>query len=121
MVTDADIDKDRDVPPEKRVLEPGELPMLPKTDPQAMRGRDAAKRIRDTVLERRERGHQVVAVNVSGRTGDALIAYFRTFARYFGGYPTQVEGVPLSVVAGLSNDVEIMIQVPGAPTTVETY
>lgn len=94
---------------------PGELEMTRATDRDAMRGRDAAKRIRDTVLNWKERGRTVLAVRVDTDTANALIAYFRSFARVLvseHGYPTQVEGAPLEVVMGQGENVTFVVATP---------
>jgi hypothetical protein len=91
-------------------LLPGELTMLKSTDREVQRGRDVAKRIRDTVLNWEARGRAVVEVRVSEHTANLLVTYFRSWARVIGNtYPTRVEGVPLLVVPGQTEDVEFVL------------
>lgn len=80
-----------------QILLPGELAMRSRTDLDVQRGRDAAKRIADTVRNYAERGIPVAEVRVSQRVADAMIAYFASWCRFDGVLPPRVHGVPFYV------------------------
>lgn len=94
-------------------LLPGELTQLAPSDLAVRRGRDAAARIKDTVENYKARGRNVLRVNISEHVAQYLVAFFRSWSRYTGGYPTQVHGVDLRVVPGQIEDVEIVFAEPG--------
>lgn len=58
------------------------------------KGRDAAKRIADTVLDCAARGRPVRLVQVSQEVADYMRAYFCSFTQFDGVLPPAVHGVP---------------------------
>lgn len=60
------------------------------------RGRDAAKRIADTVMDLRARDREVVEVRVSQQVADYMRAYFCSFAQFDGVLPPTVHGIPFA-------------------------
>lgn len=73
--------------------------ILPRTfagEHAVERGRDAAKRIADTVQDLQARGREVVEVRVSQQVGDYMRAFFCSFAQFDGVLPPRVHGVPFA-------------------------
>lgn len=61
------------------------------------RGRDAAKRIADTVAECKARGRELVEVRVSRQVADCMVAFFCSWSQFDGVLPPRVHGVPFGV------------------------
>lgn len=74
--------------------------ILPRTfagEQAVERGRDAAKRIADTVMECKARGRDVAEVRVSQQVADCMVAFFCSWSQFDGVLPPMVHGVPFGV------------------------
>ena len=74
--------------------------ILPRTfagEHAVERGRDAAKRIADTVAECRAQGREIAEVRVSRAVADYMIAFFCSWSQFDGVLPAQVHGVPFGI------------------------
>lgn len=68
----------------------------PSAAEDVRRGKEAALRIADLVMEYRARGDEVLEVRVSKRVADNMRASFASFAQFDGVLPRTVHGAPFA-------------------------